>query len=62
MDNPAGRKKERDVFVGQTWQPHPDVAHVTFMRCYLFPPPDSFLFFCLLLLSAWSGLRGRTDA
>lgn len=29
---------------------------------HLFPPADIFLFLCLLLLSEWSGLRGRTEA
>lgn len=33
------------------------------MQCiHLLPPAAIFLFFCLLLLSEWSGLRGRTEA
>ena len=42
-------------------QPHPPVSCVT--SCiHLLPPADIFLLFCLLFLSEWPGLRGRTEA
>lgn len=56
------REREEDVGVSDL-ATTPCCQSVIVVCCgHLFPPPDIFLFFCLLLLSGWSGLRGRTDA